>query len=72
MLTWDSTAYSVDLPASFFDMYLPGFNEATDWREALHIWLHTDSPTGRYETNLATPRQAQQQSAIPHLFPRWC
>ena len=66
-LDWDSTAYSVDLPASFFDMYLPGFNEATDWREALNIWLHTDSPTGRYETNLATTPQTQQHSVIRYL-----
>jgi hypothetical protein len=63
-LNWDSTAYSVALPASFFDMYLPGFNEATDWREALHIWLHTDSPTGRYETNLTTTQQTQQHSVM--------
>jgi hypothetical protein len=67
-LDWDSTAYSVALPASFFDTYLPGFNEATDWREALNIWLHTDSPTGRYETNLATTRQAQQHSVIRYLL----
>lgn len=63
-LTWDSTPYSIALPASFFDTYLPGFNEATDWREALYIWLHTDSPTGRYKTNLATTRQAKQHSVI--------
>lgn len=66
-LDWDSTAYSVALPASFFDTYLPGFNEATDWREALNIWLLTDSPTGRHETNLTTTRQAQQHSVIRYL-----
>lgn len=63
-LKWESTPYSVALPASFFDTYLPGFNKATNWREALYIWLHTNSPTGRYETNLATTRQAQQHSVI--------
>lgn len=63
-LDWDSTAYSVDLPASFFDMFLPGFNEAVDWREALDMWLLTDSPTGRYETNLATTQQVQQDSVM--------
>lgn len=63
-LDWESTAYSVDLPASFFDMYLPGFNKATDWREALIIWLHTDSPTGRHDANLVTTRQALQHSVI--------
>ncbi|MEU4770023.1 hypothetical protein AB0H12_43075 [Actinosynnema sp. NPDC023794] len=66
-LAWDSTAYTVNLPASFFDLYLPGFDEATDWREALSIWLHTGSPTGRHETNLATTRQTRQASVIRYL-----
>lgn len=66
-LDWHSTVYSATVPASFFDAYLPGFNEATDWRMALDIWLLTDSPTGRYETNLATTRQTRQHSVIRYL-----
>lgn len=66
-LTWDSTAYPFTPPASFFDMYLPGFHEATTWQEALGIWLHTGAPTGRHETNLETTRQTQQVSVIRYL-----
>jgi hypothetical protein len=67
-LDWSSTPYEINLPASLFDSYLPSFHEATNWQEALRIWLRTDSPTGRHETNLATTRQMQQHSIIRYLM----
>ncbi|MFD9735684.1 hypothetical protein [Umezawaea sp. NPDC059074] len=66
-LNWESTLHKIDIPGSLFDAYLPGFNKATGWREALRIWLHSDSPTGEYEGNLATTQQVQQHSLIRYL-----
>ncbi|GAB3474603.1 DUF4209 domain-containing protein [Amycolatopsis cihanbeyliensis] len=67
VLTWESTRYEISLPPSFFDFYLPGFDAAADWREALTIWCHTDSPAGRYEVNLDTTHQVQQASVFRYL-----
>ncbi|MFI6031847.1 DUF7380 domain-containing protein [Amycolatopsis magusensis] len=66
-LEWDTAEYSIALSPSFFEMYLPGFNKATGWCDALKIWLHTDSPTGRYETNFAMTQHTQQHSVIRYL-----
>lgn len=66
-LTWQSTRFETIIPAGFFDLYLPGFNGATNWREALAIWLHTDSPSGCRETNEATARRVQQVSVLRYL-----
>jgi hypothetical protein len=63
-LSWDSTPSETTIPGTLFDMYLPGFNQASDWRRALKIWLTTTAPTGRREANEATARQVKEVSVI--------
>ncbi|MGW6931365.1 hypothetical protein ACWGE0_15030 [Lentzea sp. NPDC054927] len=63
--TWESTKFEIDLPSALFEAYMPGFKDATNWQEALGIWLHpTDAPSGRYENNKVTAERTLQASAI--------
>ncbi|MBM7494029.1 hypothetical protein JOD64_005251 [Micromonospora luteifusca] len=66
-VTWERTEWSFVTPKAFFDLYLPGFSTATDWRRALSIWLHSGPPSGNKETNEATARQAMGESIIRFL-----
>jgi hypothetical protein len=67
-LTWERSRFESVIPARFFDMYLPGFESASDWRRALGIWLHTPAPTGSKAANEASARNVKQASAIRYLM----
>ncbi len=57
------------IPAYIHEAFLRDFDEAHDWREALHLFLHTDSPTGSYERNLERARRDLAQPSLRSLFP---
>jgi hypothetical protein len=62
------TAHS-SIPAYIPEAFLRDFDESHDWREALHRFLHTDSPTGSYERNLASARRELARPSLRNLFP---
>jgi hypothetical protein len=57
------------IPAYIQEAFLRDFDEAHDWREALHRFLHTDSPTGSYERNLASTRRELARPSLRNLLP---
>lgn len=57
------------IPAYIQEAYLRDFDESHDWREALHRFLHTDSPTGSYERNIASARRELARPSLRALFP---
>lgn len=59
---------SSSLPAYIPESFLRQFDEAHDWREAIHRFLHTDSPTGSYEKNLNAARRSLERPSLRHLF----
>ena len=56
------------LPAYIPESFLRQFDEAHDWREAVHRFLHTEPPTGSYEKNLSTARRSFQRPSLRNLF----
>lgn len=56
------------LPASIPESFLRQFDEAHDWREAVHRFLHTDAPTGSYEKNLNAARRSLERPSLRHLL----
>lgn len=66
-LNWQTSGFEVTLPAVYFDRYLPGFDDAADWRDALAIWLNTEAPSGRWEDNQKNARRVQHAAVIQSL-----
>ncbi len=59
---------STSLPAQVPESFLRQFDEALDWRQAIHRFLHTESPTGSYDKNLRSAQKSLAQPSLRHLL----
>ncbi|RAS58952.1 hypothetical protein C8D87_1165 [Lentzea atacamensis] len=65
---WESVEFGMTVPAPLFDLYMPGFDQATDWQEALNIWFNTSAPSGNLQTNVETTRQVLDASVFHQIL----
>ncbi len=60
--------HSVETPPHFVLDVLRNFDEANDWRSALHQFLHTPSPSGSHDRNVELSKDLMRGS-LHRLFP---
>nr|BFE56486.1 hypothetical protein GCM10020063_010120 [Dactylosporangium thailandense] len=66
-VAWTVSEYKITTPSRFFHAYLPGFSEASEWRQALAIWLHSTAPSGSFTANERTANRNLQMSVMARL-----
>ncbi|GGP85171.1 hypothetical protein GCM10010215_08310 [Streptomyces virginiae] len=64
---WKSIQTELKVPNSYFRDFLRPYRCADTWITALGAWFNTDSPSGAYESNMATARNVLNQSIVARL-----
>ncbi|WP_138946761.1 hypothetical protein [Plantibacter sp. M259] len=67
-IEWQVAEASVSIPMRGIRAWLRPLDRAHDWRQALQLWLTTESPTGSYASNVAAAKKAAGSSLASRLF----
>ncbi|MEV0561458.1 hypothetical protein [Dactylosporangium sp. NPDC050588] len=66
-VSWTVSEYKITTPSRFFHAHLPGFSQASEWRQALTIWLHSTAPSGSFTANERAANRNLQASVMTRL-----